>query len=314
MRAAKRFAAELVSGTRIYEVARVRPERFGSLGATGRGHGSPKALMLGLEGEDPATVDIDRAERRVRKITLHKHLNLAGTRPISFDPETDVVLRRRRSLPAHPNGMTFTAERDDGPRVTQRTSYSIGGGLVINADADGDLRVVADDTPVEYPFTSGAELLDHCARTGLRISDIMCANEHAWRTSDQIRNGLLKLWGVMVECVDNGCLRDCVLPGGLKVPRRAPGLFTALQARSGAQAPLHVIDWVKLYALAVNEKRVRQPDRDGANHRLDGHYPRRPALLRMFRRRRRPRRHRAFSAHRRCDRNPRQTERINLRR
>jgi L-serine dehydratase len=253
MRAAKRFADGLVESGRVGDVRRVRAELFGSLGATGHGHGSPKAVVLGLEGEDPATVDTDLAEGRLDAIRSAGTLRLAGTTQVEFDVDEDLVMHRRRSLPAHPNGMTFAAYDADGAEISFRTYYSVGGGFVVDEEATGADRVVVDETPLRHPFTTGAELLAICAREKLSISDVMLANEQAWRTETEIRDGMLHLWSVMAACVQSGFQRDGVLPGCLRVPRRAPALFRDLSAR-GDSDPLHVMDWVNLYALSVNEE------------------------------------------------------------
>ena len=253
MRAAKRFADGLAESGRLDDVRRIRAELFGSLGATGHGHGSPKAVVLGLEGEDPATTDTDRAEGRLDEIRAAGTLLLAGTRSVPFDVTEDLVMHRRRSLPAHPNGMTFAAYDADDAEISFRTYYSVGGGFVVDEEATGADRVVVDETPVRYPFTTGAELLRICAREGLSVSEVMLANETAWRSEAEIREGMLHLWSVMAECVRSGFAREGVLPGGLRVPRRAPGLYRDLSAQ-GYDDPLHVMDWVNLYALAVNEE------------------------------------------------------------
>jgi L-serine dehydratase len=254
MRAAKRFVDGLAAAGTIGDVVAVRAELFGSLGATGHGHGSLKAVVLGLEGEDPATVDTDRTEERVARIREQRSLLLAGRRQIRFHCDDDVVLHRRKSLPAHPNGMRFHAWRADGSVVAERVYYSVGGGFVVDETAVGADRVVLDDTPLRYPFTTAAELLDHCAAENLSVSDVMLANELAWRTEEEIRTGMLELWAVMQACVERGCSREGVLPGGLKVPRRAPALFQDLSRDVGPQDPLRVLDWVNLFALAVNEE------------------------------------------------------------
>lgn len=253
MRAAKRFADGLADAGHLPEVRRIRAELFGSLGATGHGHGSPKAVVLGLEGEDPATTDTDRADGRIDEIRAGGSLLLAGTTPVRFDVDTDLIMHRRKSLPAHPNGMTFAAFDEADVEISQRTYYSVGGGFVVDEEAAGADRVVVDDTPVKFPFTTGAELLEICAREGMRVSDVMLANEQAWRTEPEVRAGMLHLWSVMAECVERGFHRDGVLPGGLRVPRRAPRLYQELSGNFGAD-PLHVMDWVNLYALAVNEE------------------------------------------------------------
>ncbi|MFB7322260.1 L-serine ammonia-lyase [Streptomyces sp. NPDC056190] len=255
MRAARLFAGLLERDGLLDDVAGVRAELYGSLGATGRGHGSDKAVVLGLEGEDPATVDTDRSDDRVAQVRADGSLELGGKHRIRFDSDKDLVLHRRRSLPAHPNGMTFRALAADGRELAARTYYSVGGGFVVDEGATGADRVVADTTPVRFPFSSGAELLDVCARENLSISEVMLANERAWRSEAEVRAGLLDLWAVMRACVDRGCRREGVLPGGLRVPRRAPGLFRELSAAAGdGTDPLRGMDWVNLFALAVNEE------------------------------------------------------------
>jgi L-serine dehydratase len=253
MRAAKRFVDGLAEGGQLGEVRRIRAELFGSLGATGHGHGSPKAVVLGLEGEDPATVDTDRADARLDEIRSSGSLLLAGKREVAFDVDNDLIMHRRRSLPAHPNGMTFAAYDAEDNELRMRTYYSVGGGFVVDEGAAGADRIVVDETPLRYPFTTGAELLEICAREGLSVSDVMLANEQAWRTEDEIRAGMLHLWEVMAACVERGFHREGVLPGGLKVPRRAPGMYRDLTAKWTTD-PLHVMDWVNVFALAVNEE------------------------------------------------------------
>jgi len=253
MRAASTFADRLTEAGVLTRVARVRAELFGSLGATGHGHGSPKAVVLGLEGEDPATIDTDLADQRLDRLRADQVLRLAGTHRISFDLDEDLVMHRRRSLPAHPNGMTFAAYDASGTALLEKTYYSVGGGFVVDEEATGADRVVLDDTPVKFPFSTGAELLATCEREQLSISDVMFANEQAWHTETEIRDQMLHLWSVMVACVDRGVHREGVLPGGLKVPRRAPALHRDLSASTRTD-PLAVMDWVNLFALAVNEE------------------------------------------------------------
>ncbi|MFF5229126.1 L-serine ammonia-lyase [Dactylosporangium sp. NPDC000521] len=245
MRAARRFASALDP----LPVARVRAELFGSLGATGHGHGSAKAVVLGLLGEDPATVDTDTADERVDDIRRTGRLTLAAGRSVAFSVDDDVVLHRRKSLPEHPNGMRFSAFSADGALLSERTYFSVGGGFVV-----GDTGIVPDTTRLPHPFATGAELLALCASLDLPVSSVMYANERAWRPDTETRAGLLHLWSVMRACVDRGCSRDGVLPGGLRVPRRAPALYRELKASAGDADPLKVLDWVNLYALAVNEE------------------------------------------------------------
>jgi L-serine dehydratase len=258
MRAAHLFATGLRDDGVLEQVGRVRAELFGSLGATGHGHGSVKAVVLGLEGEAPETTDPRAAEGRVETLRDERRLHLAGTHDVVCDPDTDVVLHRRATLPFHSNGMRFTAwptadPAEDEEPLRTREYYSVGGGFVLDEDEVGEGVLVPDHTAVRYPFTSGDELLARCDESGLPVSGVMLANETAWRTEQEVRDGLLHLWQVMQECVDNGCRTEGVLPGGLKVQRRAPRLARQLRSEHGGD-PLAAMDWVTLYALAVNEE------------------------------------------------------------
>jgi L-serine dehydratase len=254
MRAAKTFADGLIDDGELERVARVKAQLFGSLGATGHGHGSDKAVLLGLEGEAPESVDTETADERVAGIREARTVRVGGVRDIPFAPDKDLVMHRRKSLPTHPNGMTFSAYDAAGEVVRERTYYSVGGGFVVDESATGADRVVQDDTPLPLHFTTGAQLLEICAREGLSVSEVMWRNERVWRSDNEIREGLLRIWAVMVECVESGLSHEGVLPGGLKVPRRAPGLHRELTRGSLEEDPLSVIDWVNLYALAVNEE------------------------------------------------------------
>src|SRR4051812_1890476 len=255
MRAARTFAEGLADDGRLEDVTRVRVELFGSLGATGHGHGSHRAVILGLMGERPETVDTATAVERAAAVRAAGVVELLGKHPATLG-EDDLVLHRRQSLPFHPNGLRFAAyggAEGDEP-LRERTYYSVGGGFVVDESAAGADRIKADDTPFPYPFTTGAELLEQCSRTGLPISGVMLANETAWRPEAEVRAGLLRIWSVMQECVQNGWTNEGTLPGGLKVPRRAPALYRHLCAETYATDPLRVMDWVDLFALAVNEE------------------------------------------------------------
>jgi L-serine dehydratase len=253
MRASLTFVTGLDADGVLGSVTRVRAELFGSLGATGHGHGSDRAVILGLEGEAPETVDTTGVRDRVATVRSAGRINLLGKHAIDFG-EDDLVLHRRQSLPFHPNGMRFFACGADGEVLRERTYYSVGGGFVVDEAAAGADRIKADDTQVRYPFLSGAQLLDQCRGSGLPISQVMLANETSWRSADQVRDGLLKIWAVMQECVRNGCAHEGVLPGGLKVPRRAPELHRRLLEEPESTDPLRAMDWVDLFALAVNEE------------------------------------------------------------
>jgi L-serine dehydratase len=253
MRAAHTFASGLDDDGLLSRVERVRVELFGSLGATGHGHGSDRAVILGLLGERPETVDTDTAPERAAAVRASGRVQLLGKQDAAL-AEDDLVLHRRESLPFHPNGMRYFAYGSDGGLLRERTYYSVGGGFVVDEQAAGADRIKPDDTAVRYPFRSGAELMAHCRESGLPVSGVMLANETAWRPEADVRAGLLQIWSVMQECVTNGWTHEGTLPGGLKVPRRAPELYRRLCAETYATDPLRVMDWVDLFALAVNEE------------------------------------------------------------
>jgi L-serine dehydratase len=254
MKAAGMFARSLGEDGLIDAVAALRAELFGSLGATGHGHGSVKAVVLGLSGEEPELVDPVAAEQLVARVRQTGTLSLPGSSGISFDPDQDVILHRRKRLPFHPNAMRFTAYDAGGAEISARIYYSIGGGFVLGEDEAGQPQIVPDATEVPYPFTTGEQLLAHTQATGLSISGVMLANELVRRDAGQIRDGLLQIWSVMQECVRRGCEADGVLPGGLKVRRRARALHETLERAGDPADPLYAMEWVTMYALAVNEE------------------------------------------------------------
>ena len=254
MRAAGMFAASLAADGVLGRVAGIRAELFGSLGATGHGHGSVKAIVLGLSGERPETVDPEAAEPMAARVAETGRLRLHPGREIDFDPAEDIVLHRRRRLPFHSNAMRFAAVDEADREIAARTYYSIGGGFVLGEDETGAPRIVPDATPVPYPFLSGAELLAQARRSGLPISGVMLANEVARRPEAEVRAGLLAIWDVMQECVRRGCEAEGVLPGGLRVRRRARTLRENLEQTGDTTDPLYAMEWVTLYALAVNEE------------------------------------------------------------
>jgi L-serine dehydratase len=252
MRAARLFTAHLAE---VDGVATVRAELFGSLGATGHGHGTPRAVLLGLQGEDPETVDT----------TLEPSADATAF-------EVDVVLHRRRALPGHPNGMRFTALDADGAELLSKTYFSVGGGFVL---ADGALGVRPEQVAVPYPFSSGAELLELARSTGLSISRMMLLNESVRRPAAEVPAGLLGIWRVMNACIDDGLRAEGVLPGGLKVRRRA-----SLTARK-LTADGDPMEWLTVFAMAVNEQnaaggRVVTAPTNGAAGII-------PAVLRYYR-------------------------------
>jgi L-serine dehydratase len=255
MKAARLFALRLQESGAIGRTRAVRAELFGSLGATGKGHGSDRAVMLGLEGERPDTVDVGAIEARLAAVRASKVLNLLGRWPVSF-VEGEHLLFRRSSLPFHPNGMRFEALDAGGAAIEGRTYYSVGGGFVVDEEATGASRIVEDRAELAFPFDSGDELLRLCEAHQRPISGIMLENETAWRPEDETRAGLLRIWEVMKGCVDRGVRAEGLLPGAFRVRRRAAELHRKLVAATGPGAgdPLTVLDWVNVYAIAVNEE------------------------------------------------------------
>ncbi|TYT25680.1 L-serine ammonia-lyase [Luteimonas viscosa] len=257
MRAAARFVERwLAQPGRLQDVARIRAEVFGSLAMTGRGHGTDKALLLGLEGHLPNLIDPDLIPSALARIRADRRINLGGRHPLAFDEKRDLAMNKRQKLPYHTNGMRFTAYDAGGEVLATRDYYSVGGGFVVNQDEAAEDRIVADTTPLPHPFSSGDELLAEAARSGLTIAQMMFENEQAWRTPDEIRDGLRELWAAMQSCVARGIRETGTLPGGLHVARRAPALHAELAAKPEAamRDPLTTLDWVNLYALAVNEE------------------------------------------------------------
>lgn len=256
MIAANRFVAALRESGAFAAASSVHIELFGSLGATGHGHGSVPAIVLGLLGCQPDTVDPKGTPQILSDLETSGRLKLGGDQEIAFNTD-DIVLHRHKSMRQHSNAMTFEARDAAGSTLTARTYFSIGGGFVLDENQTGDpldVSIHPDETPVPYPFSTGDQLLAHAHQTGLRISDIVMANELVWRSADEVRDGLLKIWQVMQECTANGIAAEGVLPGGLRVPRRAHALFEGLNQRDHEADPLDVMDWVMLYALAVNEE------------------------------------------------------------
>jgi L-serine dehydratase len=256
MIAADRFARGLDEAGLLTSTQRVTVELFGSLGATGKGHGSIPAVALGLMGERPDEVDPNNTPQVIDDITDSGVLRLLKSHPVAFSLTDDFVLHSKKRARIHANAMAFRAFDHSGTVLSERMFYSIGGGFVIDDSqvSDGDDPVVVTDpTPVRYPFSTGDELLARAAESGLSMSEIVMANETSWHSEEYVRRGLLRIWSVMQECVQAGIDADGVLPGGLKVRRRAPGMAAKLAAATSSD-PMAAMDWVSLYALAVNEQ------------------------------------------------------------
>ncbi len=257
MRAAARFINRWLDERDLLETTtRVRAELFGSLALTGRGHGTDKAVLCGLEGEWPDSIDPNIIAQKLTRIRSEKRIRLLGKHEIDFDEKTDLIFNKRQKLPYHSNGMRFSAFDAEGIELATRDYYSVGGGFVVNHDEAAEDRIVADTTVVPYPFNSGDELLARCEESGKTIAGVILANEMVWRSEAEIREGLLKLWRAMQACVARGMVETGVLPGGLKVARRAPAMNAELRAlpERALSDPLTILDWVNLYALAVNEE------------------------------------------------------------
>ena len=260
MRAARLFALRLAHEGVLAQTARVQSQLYGSLGATGKGHGSDKAVLLGLAGHEPDSVDVEAIPALLDAMRSQRELALHGGRRVAFDEKADLVFHRRETLPFHPNGMRFTAFDAAGGELANRCYYSVGGGFVVSDEVAADgakQKVIAPDTTVlAHPFHSGDDLLALSTKTGLTIAQLMRGNEHHWRSDAEIDAGLMRIWRVMQDCVVRGCATDGVLPGGFKVRRRAAPLYRDLTANPEAalRDPLQVMDWVNLYALAVNEE------------------------------------------------------------
>ncbi|HEX6612717.1 MAG TPA: L-serine ammonia-lyase [Rhodanobacteraceae bacterium] len=257
MRAAARFVEKwLIESGNLARTARVTCELFGSLALTGRGHGTDKAVMCGLEGEWPDKVDPDAIPQRLAQIRQDKRIRLHGEHGVAFDEKTDLIFNKRQKLPYHSNGMRFTGFDAQGEVLATRDYYSVGGGFVVNQDEAAEDRIVADTTPLTFPFSTGEQLLATCEREKKSIARIMFENERAWRSDEEIRAGLLNIWNAMQQCVARGLRSPGELPGGLHVKRRAPAMLADLRDRPEASLrdPLTILDWVNLYALAVNEE------------------------------------------------------------
>jgi L-serine dehydratase len=272
MRAACRFARELESAGLLERVARVQVDLYGSLALTGLGHGTDRALLLGLAGHEPASIDPAAIESTVAGIRAARKIDVAGKRGIEFDEVRDVIFHRDQMVPPeaktrHPNGVRFTAFDAAGSVVVQQTFFSIGGGFIVEDGATGK-TAPESELPLPYPFHSAAELLETARDHSLSIDRVMLANEcarlHAEHPGaptesleNRVREGIEAIWQIMQACAERGMATEGILPGGLNVRRRAHRLAERLRARdaSGHQAdPLAPLDWVTVYAMAVNEE------------------------------------------------------------
>ncbi len=257
MLAARTFVCKLETMGELHNVAELRVQLFGSLGATGKGHGSDTAVILGLMGEQPAEIDPSIVPGLLQQVRDAQEVRLNGDQKITFSEKKHLVMHKRKTLPYHPNGMRFEAFAADGAEINTAIYYSVGGGFVVDeaaASGDDPLVEAAEDLPLA--FTTAVQLLQRCVETNSSISSVMLENEKIWRSESEIKTGLLEIWGVMQECVRNGCAQEGILPGGMKVKRRAADMYKQLAggAEMALKDPLNILDWVNLYALAVNEE------------------------------------------------------------
>lgn len=255
MKAALRFVQGLRADGLLSQVHRIQIDLHGSLGATGRGHGSDRAVLMGLEGESPESVDPHLIEGHLQRIEVTRSLWLLRQQAITFNPRSDLLFHWK-PLPFHPNGMVFTAFDQNKTLLRTRTYYSVGGGFVVDQLAASIDQLQLHTSPIPYPFADCKMLLAICQHNRFSISQLMMENEKTWKTKSEIKAGLLHLWTVMQACAERGCQTEGILPGGLQVKRRAAKLARCLNSRmnSASVDPLNTLDWVNLYALAVNEE------------------------------------------------------------
>lgn len=263
-RAAERFAQNLVAADQLKRVSKVQVKLYGSLAKTGKGHGTDIAVQLGLCTEDPVTFDTSQLSTRIDAIKTEQKLLLAGAQAVPFDPNTDIIFLKKESLPAHPNALTLLATLTDGSTV-EETYYSVGGGFVLQ---HGEQAGKQKQVSLRYDVHDADELLQNCMRAGLSISQLVAENEKAWRSEDETKAGLLKIWNVMQQCMFEGCRNEGILPGGLNVVRRAAKMnrqllkqksYTGLQdwknaVQQSGNTFSEIMNWISCFALAVNEE------------------------------------------------------------
>ncbi|HYB33970.1 MAG TPA: L-serine ammonia-lyase [Steroidobacteraceae bacterium] len=252
MRAAREFAVRLKRDGLLEATQEIAVRLYGSLALTGLGHGTDRAILAGLEGAEPERVDPDSIEATLQRIRSSGRIRLLGEHEIGFDEPMQLLFMHHERLPRHTNGMRFTALAAARRVLREVDYYSIGGGFIVRGDEPEAAEARAHPAPA-YPFNSGEELLRLCREHGLEMFELMLANERSWTPEAQVRARLMHLWQVMQACVERGFHQSGLLPGVLKVRRRAPRLYRML-TESGTSKPLDVMDWVNAYALAVNEE------------------------------------------------------------
>ena len=262
MRASRAFVLALQDGGLLQETTAVQADLYGSLALTGKGHGTDRAVLLGLLGEEASIIDPDTIDGKLATIIQTGSLSLLGQHAIVFDPATQLVMHRETMLPPgartqHPNGMRFTASDAQGATLLESTWFSIGGGFIVADGEDLDVQPLLTTATLPFPFASAAELLQMAAAESKTIAEIVFINECSMRSPEQVRAGVLGIWAAMRACMERGMGMEGILPGGLNVRRRAARLATRLRERAASGKPvdpLAPLDWVTVYAMAVNEE------------------------------------------------------------
>ncbi len=257
LRAARKFVEKIESMGLLNVTESIKVDLYGSLALTGKGHATDIAIILGLQGMSPETVDPNAVEDNIQKVRQTDTIPLLGTRDTPFQEEKHLLFHREKTLPYHPNGMKFTIFDRDGRELLSKTYYSVGGGFIVDHDhVKKDESVVAHEQKVPYPFETASDLIGLCYQHNLSLDKLVMENEKAFRSEEEVISGLLNIWKVMKECIERGCAQEGVLPGGLDVSRRAKGIHEQLlqHQKNGLIRPTDVMEWVSLWALAVNEE------------------------------------------------------------
>lgn len=255
MRAARKFVNNLDQAGLLVKTHTVRVDLYGSLALTGKGHATDIAILLGLEGVTPEAADPNHVQEQIAQIRTQKTIHLLGKKPVSFDEAHQLLFHYDKQLPYHPNGMRFFAFDIQGKELKVEIFYSVGGGFIVDHQSASKDEHLGDHAhPLPLPFKTADELLAICRRAELRIEDVMMVNEKTWRSEEEIHHGVMNIWSVMKACIERGCVQEGVLPGGLNVRRRAAGLQRSLNDTSRKKNPAEIMEWVSLWALAVNEE------------------------------------------------------------
>ena len=248
MKAASAFVENIVAAS--IPAKKIRVILYGSLAYTGKGHATDSAVLLGLSGSVPETIDPDATDERLRKIHDEKSIHVPGIGVVPFDPESDIVFEYKETLPRHTNGMRFSACSESGEALLVEDYYSLGGGFIVRGNEEEPLTQEGEP---RYPFSTGATLLEAAEKNGLTIPELVYQNELSWRSEVEVQQKMNDIWDAMKSCVERGLRTEGVLPGRMSVTRRAPKLFKAM-LNAGDQAGRDTLDWVNTYAIAVNEE------------------------------------------------------------